>query len=175
MFETQDVFSIANSKLMDLISQFEAIKDARSMLDEREAALNKDWEAWYHIWSREKPAVPETLQMAAEADLDGLNASLDASADEPVFEINRISKNKTYGAKTAAVKLVLAEAGTSGITPKELSEELKKRGVETSESFAGNTLFRLKNKGEVYINSDERYVLAQFAAPQEEEVVEASA
>src|SRR5260370_6786668 len=66
-----------------------------------------------------------------------------------------------YGAKTMTVKIILAEVGETGITPKELTDELTKRSLKVSSSFASNTLFRMKKNGEVIIRDDGRYVLVK--------------
>jgi hypothetical protein len=170
MSEDVSIYLIAQTKLMDLLDRFQEVNEAREALAAREAVLNEDWKAWYHIYEREKPEVPETLSadFVEAATIEGGTATAPMLAPSEGIEdrLPIIIPNK-YGSKTLAVTQILTEAGEIGISPKELSAELERRGIKASESFSGNTLFRLRKRGKVFVDSGGRYVLSSLL-PKEE-------
>lgn len=162
------IFVLAHSKLIQLMEEFEQIKSDRNLLDAKEAALTEDWKAWHHIYEREMTVNAAVIAMMAPAEENPALPNPVAQDEQPAPEIVAIPEiekrppARNYGAKTVAVRQILADAGIAGISPRELAAELEKRGIKASESFAGNTLFRLRKKGEVFVNSDGKHTLSSL-------------
>ncbi len=158
----QEAYNLALKKLLDLMARFESFNKLRKNLDEEEAYMRKDWDAWYHIYEREKPPEEQTsLPLEGEA---GSDPAIEALAHVPelfelteplpseqptVAEFGEKFSQRTYGSKTLKVIAVLQDAGEAGVTPKELTEALRRLDVPVSVSFASNALFRLKKQQKV--------------------------
>jgi hypothetical protein len=113
-------------------------------------------------------------QMLLEAEDDHeakkqVEEGLDEEFDSEGYTTNNVEQlltwNEKYKARTkiSFVYDYLKLAGREGLTPKELTQQLQ-RGTSDpiNPSFAGNALFKLKERGEAIV-ADGRYIHASYA------------
>jgi hypothetical protein len=161
-------YEIAERKLDHLVVTIDDLRKKKKEIEEEETRLLVLFAAWHKIWVSEKPL---TLEAAASLPPEQFLLESEPSQIEQNYRVivgqNDNSENM-YGVKTAAVKGILEEAAESGITPRDLSQKLRDKGIKHSSSFPSNTLFRLKGKHEVFVRPDGKYALSRFEEKEKE-------
>jgi hypothetical protein len=162
MAHTITPFEMATQKLNELYEAITEVRAKKELIEEEEKKLGATFSAWHHIWENEKSKLPLA---AVDEDALGLESlPMDTPAEPSPADLYGTlmpaTNEASYGTRTAAVKRILEDVGSIGISPKNLLIALRARGVPVSKTFANSALFRLKNRAEVIQRADGRYVLA---------------
>lgn len=162
MDHEKSAYEIATAKLNELVALIDDLAQHKKEIEEKETRAIELFGAWYKVWKSEEPPAPEPSTLLPFQSMPLSDQPQVESSFTNIVE-RREKEDENYGSKTIAVRAILEESGETGITPKELSQRLTDRGIKHSESFASNTLFRLKGRNEVATLPNGRYALSRFS------------
>jgi len=163
--EEQSLIEIAKSKIGLLELSIRACTHEIEVLSHRRRSEMEQLEAWTTILQAEEIAIHRLGLAAVEIAQDNttqpdptptVHAFDDPVSGETIVELDQ------YGSKTAVVRLYMEWRGKTGVTTGDVTAHMAERNIKVGANFANNTLFKMKQRGEV-VQLGRRYYLKDFA------------